>query len=183
MATEVTGLKQKIYEEDVETGAAASEETMTKFAGSMNLTLDTNLIPIHFDIHGPYNITPVPDNKVDKFYCVPFNCEIVASHFYTGENPGSSGTTEIDVLKKPLSGSEVSIFSTRPKIPASAGAEADIIQEYLPATSTIRLATGGTIAVLSSTQLSKYDVLKFSFIDKPVGTIDKCGFVLFVRPR
>lgn len=179
---EVSGLIDKILEEDVETGAAASEATMTKFAASLNKTVDTNMVCIHFDIHGPYNIVGVPDNKVDKFYVVPFDCEIVASHFYTGELPGSSGNTEIDVVKKPLVGSETSIFSTRPKIPASAGAEADIIQEYLPALSTIRLATGGTIAALVGTTLSKYDVLKFNFIDKPVGTVDKCGFVLIVRP-
>ncbi|HNC40295.1 MAG TPA: hypothetical protein PK522_00770 [Nitrosomonas sp.] len=183
MATEVTQIKQKIYEEDVETGAAASEETMTKFGGSLNLLLDKTIFPVHFDIHGPYNITGVPDAKVDKFYCVPFDAEIVGSHFYTGENPGSSGSTEIDILRKPLSGGTASIFSTRPIIPASAGAEADIIQTYLPSASTIRGATGGTDAVLSSTQLDAYDVLKFSFIDKPVGTVDKCGFVLWLRAR
>jgi len=181
MATEVAGLLSKIYEEDVETGAAASEATMTKFGGTVNKLVDSLLVQIHFDIHGPYNIIGVPDNKVDKFYIVPFDCEIIASHFYTGENAGSSGNTEIDILKKPLVGAEVSIFSTRPIIPASAGTEADIIQEYVP-TSTIRLASGGTIAVLSSPTLSKYDVLKFNFIDKPVGTVDKCGFVLLVRP-
>lgn len=183
MATEVAGLIQKIYEEDVETGAAASEATMTKFAGTMNKLADSIVIPIHFDVHGPYNITGVPDNKVDKFYVIPYDCEILFSHFYTGENPGASGSTEIDIIKKPLIGSEVSIFSTRPVIPASAGAEADIIQEYLPALNTVRLATGGTIAVLTGTTLNKYDVLKFNIISKPVGTIDKMGFNLIIRPR
>lgn len=177
----VAGLKQYIYEEDVETGAAASEATMTKIAATTNLTTDTNMVSVHFDIHGSYNIVGVPDNKVDKFYVVPFDAEIVACHFYTGENNGSTGNTEIDILKKPLVGSEISIFSTRPIIPAGVS-EADIIQEFLPA-STIRLASGGTVAVLSSTQLSKYDVLKFNFIAKPVGTVDKCGFNLFIRPR
>jgi hypothetical protein len=182
MATIVPSLKQYIYVEDVETGAAASESTMTKFAGAMNLTTDFNMMSIHFDIHGSYNITGVPDNKVDKFYIIPFDCEIVASHFYTGENNGATGNTEIDVIKKPLIGSEVSIFTTRPII-LSNTAEADIIQEYLPALSTIRLASGGTIAALTGTTLNKYDVLKFNFISKPVGTVDKCGFNLLVRPR
>jgi hypothetical protein len=183
MATLVPNLKQKIYEEDVETGAAASEATMTKIAGTINIFADYNFYPIHFDIHGPYNIIGVPDNKVDKFYLVPYNCEIVACHFYTGENVGSSGSVEVDVIKKPLVGSETSIFSTRPVIPASAGTEADTIQEFLPVATNIRLATGGTAPVLVSTQLDQYDVLKFNIISKPVGTLDKMGLVLLIRPR
>lgn len=183
MATFVPNLVQKIYEEDVETGAAASEATMTKIAGTINIFADYNLFPIHFDIHGPYNIIGVPDNKVDKFYLVPYNCEIVACHFYIGENVGSSGSVEVDVVKKPLVGAETSIFSTRPVIPASAGSQADIIQEFLPAASNIRLATGGTAPVLIGTQLDQYDVLKFNIISKPVGTVDKMGLVLLIRPR
>lgn len=183
MATIVSGLKQYLYEEDIETGAAASEATMTKLAGVANLTTDTNVMSIHFDIHGPYNIVGVPDNKTDKFFLVPFNAEIVAAHFYVGVNQGSSGNSEIDVIKKPLVGAEVSLFTTRPIIPVSAGTEADIIQEFLPSLSTARLATGGTIAVLTGTTLNKHDVLKFNIIDKPVGTIDKMGFNLIIRPR
>ena len=183
MATFVPNLIQKIYEEDVETGAAASEATMTKIAGTINVFADSNILSIHFDIHGSYNIIGVPDNKVDKFYVIPYDAEIVACHFYVGENPGSSGSTEIDVIKKPLVGSETSIFSTRPIIPASAGAEADIIQEFLPSVTNIRLASGATAPVLTGTQLDKYDVLKFNFIQKPVGTVDKCGINILIRPR
>lgn len=178
----VSNLKQKIYVEDVETGASASEATMNKFAGSLNLLLDTAVFPIHFDIHGSYNIVGVPDNKTDKFYIVPFDCEILAAHFYLGENVGSSGNAEVDVIKKPLVGSETSIFTTRPNLPATAGAEADIIQEFLPTATNIRLGTGGTAPVLVSSTLSKYDVLKFNIINKPVGTVDKMGLVLIVRP-
>jgi hypothetical protein len=68
-------------------------------------------------------------------------------------------------------------------IPASAGIEADTIQEFLPVATNIRLATGATAPVLVSTQLDQYDVLKFNIISKPVGTLDKMGLVLLIRPR
>lgn len=184
MATLVSNLKQKLYVEDVESGAAASESVMTKVAGTVNLLADTSTYAIHFDIHGPYNIIGVPDNKVDKYYIVPYDAEIYAIHYYLGVNVGSGGTAEVDVVNKPFSGgAEASIFTTRPIIPASAGTESDIIREFLPSVSTIRLATGGTAPALTSTQLSKYDVLKFNMIAKPTGTVDKLGLVLLIRPR
>lgn len=181
MATIVNGVFQKIYIEDVQTGASASEETMTKFAGSLNKLVDSIFLPVHFDIHGSYNIIGVPDNKVDKFYLVPFDCKIAIIHFYAGENVGS-GFMEVDVVRKPLSGGESSIFSTRPKLSSSDGSQTDLIMDFI-ANTTPRKGAGATSPVLSIANLSKYDVLKFNIITKPTGFIDKLGLVIYLMPN
>ena len=179
---EVTPLKQLILVEEVETGASASEATMTKIAGSVNHAVTNNFMTCAFNLHGPYWITPVPDANVDIEWIAPCAMEIVKIHFYH-KAAGGSGTCEVDVLKYPLAGGSSSIFSTRPAIPFSAGNGVRIITDYSGTTPTdVALPAGCTAPRLSSVTVAANDVLKISFIQKQGSSAEGVGLHLVMRP-
>lgn len=182
MATKVPGLKNSIYVEDVETGAAASEATMNKFGASVNKLLDEVWYSLHWIANGSYWITSSPEYSMDKELLVPFDCEIVKIRVYN-KTAGTSGTSECDIEKRQLAGSWSTIFTTRPKIPFSSGANAQIITQHLPTTSTIYASAGTTVPVLASTQLSANDVLRFNFLDKQAKPSEGFGIELVLRSR
>ncbi len=182
MATEIANLKRKIFEEDMKTGAAASEATQTKVGGNINKILDETCQSFHWIANGSYWITTVPDNAMDKEFLVPFNCEIVKMRTYN-KTPGLSGTTECDIVKKQPGGGFATIFSTRPKIPFGSGVDAEIVQSFLPAPSTIFASIGTTIGVLASTNLNENDILRFNFVDKQSSPAEGFGLQIIVRCR
>ena len=182
MATKVPGLKNSIYVEDVETGAAASEATMNKFGASVNKLLDEVWYSLHWIANGSYWITSFPEYSMDKELLVPFDCEIVKIRVYN-KTAGTSGTSECDIEKRQLAGSWSTIFTTRPKIPFSSGANAQIITQHLPTTSTIYASAGTTVPVLASTQLNANDVLRFNFLDKQTQPSEGFGIELVLRSR
>lgn len=182
MGTYVSNLKQKIYQEDVETGAAASEATMTKFGGSLNKMLDETWYSLHWIANGSYWITSAPEYSMDKELLVPFDCEIVKIRVYN-KTAGTSGNSECDIEKRQLAGSWSTIFTTRPRIPFSSGAGAQIITQHLPTTSTIYASAGTTVPVLASTQLSANDVLRFNFISKQSTPAEGFAIEILLRSR
>jgi hypothetical protein len=182
MASEVTSLIQKILDEDVKTGASASEAIMNKFAASVNALLDTNTVNVEFNAHGSYWITTTPDNNCDVEFLVPWDCEIVKMHFYH-KVAGASGNCEVDVIRFPIGGGSSSIFSTRPIIPFSAGNDARIIQQFFPTILNLKTCTGGVLPILATNQLAANDVLKFNFINKQTANAEGVGLHLVIRPR
>jgi hypothetical protein len=178
---EVTPLKQLILVEEVETGASASEATMTKIAGSVNHAVTKNFLTCAFNLHGPYWITGVPDTNVDIEWIAPCDMEIVKIHFYH-KDAGASGTCEVDVLKYPLAGGSASIFSTRPSISYTAGNGARVIVDYADETPTdVSVPSGCTAPRLSAFTVSENDVLKISFIQKQASPAEGVGLHLVMR--
>lgn len=182
MGTYVSNLKQKIYQEDVETGAAASEATMTKFGGSLNKMLDETWYSLHWIANGSYWITSYPEYSMDKELLVPFDCEIVKIRVYN-KTAGTSGTSECDIEKQQPGGAWSTIFTTRPKIPYTSGNNASIITQHLPTVSTIYASAGTTVPVLASTQLSANDVLRFNFLDKQAKPSEGFAVEILLRSR
>lgn len=182
MATYVSNLKQKIYVEDVETGAAASEATMTKFGGSLNKVLDEVWYSIHFIANGSYWITSAPEYSMDKEMMIPFNCEIVKMRVYN-RTAGGSGTSECDIEKKQPNGSWSTIFTTRPKVPYTSGSDAEIVTQHLPSVSTIFASVGTTVPVLNSTSLNANDILRFNWITKQTASAEGFGLEILLRSR
>lgn len=179
---EVPGLKQLVFSEDVETGASASEATMTKIAGTLNHVAEKQFLYCAFNLHGSYWITGVPDPNVDIEFLVPCDCEIVKIQMYH-KDAGASGTCEMDVLRFPLAGGSASIFSTRPAIPSTAGANARILTDYSTGTpNDLSLPAGSTAPRLAISQLDENDVLKVSFIQKQASSAEGVGVHIILRP-
>jgi hypothetical protein len=179
---DVTPLKQNLQEEDLKSGAAASESTMDKVGSSVNFWNNYYEGGRFWIINGPYDITSVPDNGIDGWVPCPFDMEIFGV-FFAGFESGTSGTSEIDILKYPVGGgSPVTIFTTRPAAPASVGDDFIIQTEEIPSYSIVRQTVGTTAPVLVSTQLDKGDALKLNWVTKAVGG---AGLTvgLFMRPR
>lgn len=178
---EISPLKQDLYEEDFRAGAAATEDTMNKVGSSVNFWNNRYEGVRPWVISGPYSITPVPDNGIDGYIACPYDMEIFGV-FIGALTAGSSGTSEIDVVKYPVVGSPATIFTTRPAIPSTSGSDAFIQVETLPSYSVIRQAAGTTAPVLASTELTKGDVLKLNWISKQTGG-EGLTVALFIRPR
>lgn len=180
---EVEPLKQNLEEEDVKTGAAASESTMDKAAGSINFWNQRYEGVRYWVINGPYSITPVPDNGIDGFIACPYDMEIFGV-FVAALSGGVSGNTEFDIIKYPAAGGPgVTIFTQRPVIPFDADEFPAFIQvETLPTYSIVRQTGGTTAPTLTGTTLDKGDVLGLNFIDKMVGG-EGATVAVFLRPR
>lgn len=79
----------------------------------------------NFKLNGVFNKQGVPLNAQDGLFRFDVASTIV-DFSLAREIAGSSGTTEVDIQIKPPAGAWTSIFSTKPAIGASAGAEAAI---------------------------------------------------------
>lgn len=183
MAIEVPAEKNLLVDEDVKTGASASEATMTKAAGNIHKALLEGCRSMHFMANGRYSVTAFPENAVDREWIVPFNCEIVMIRAFS-KTAGVSGSTEVDIEKKQPGGAWATIFSTRPAIPFGAGDDGEIVQEFLPSVNPVFASAGCIAPVLVSTEMDQYDILRMNFVDKQQGPlVEGFGIEILVRPR
>lgn len=179
---EITPLKQNLQEEDLRSGAAASESTMDKVGSSVNFWNHRYEGGRAWIINGKHDVTSVPDNGIDGWIPCPYDMEIFQV-FFGGFESGTAGTSEIDILKYPVGGgAPVSIFTTRPAAIFSAGDDFSVHTEELPSYSVI-FQTATTVApVLASTALSKGDRLKLNWVSKTTGG-EGVTVILYMRPR
>jgi hypothetical protein len=174
--------KQNLQIEDLRTGAAASEATMQKVGGAVNFWNSYFEGTKQWNANGPYSITGVPDNGIDGVYPAWSDCEIYGVAFHNSE-AGSSGDTEFDILRHPVGGGPaVSIFSTRPKIPFSAGNDARVIVQVLPTPTILFQSPGVTAPVMALTQLDAGDLLTMNIVAKQVDG-KSASLSLAIRPR
>lgn len=180
--SDISPLKQNLQEEDLRSGAAASESTMDKVGSSVNFWNDRYEGVRYWVLNGGYSIIPVPDDGVDGFIFCPYDMEIFG--FSMGAlKAGTSGSSEIDIVKDPVGGgSAVSIFTQRPIIPYTSGDRSFVQIESVPSYSIVRASAGVTAPTLVSTQLSKGDVLSMNWVSKQVGG-EGLTVGLFTRPR
>jgi hypothetical protein len=111
----LTPLLSDIQLESVEADAAASSGTVQQIAQMTQHYGKYSSDLFSFKASGPYSITSVPDVQVDGSRTIVFPSSIHAFSF-VNHIAGSSGYTEIDLIKKPTSGPDVSIFTTKPRI-------------------------------------------------------------------
>jgi hypothetical protein len=167
---------------DVQAGAAASEATMQKIGASVNFWNAFFEGTREWNFNGRYDIIPAPQFGVDGMQFAWSDCEIYALGFFN-QVAGSAGDFEIDIIRHPANGDPpTSIFTTRPKIPSSAGNDARIVQQFLPTVQTLFSSPGVTVPVLALTQLTAGDGLTANIIGKQTGG-QSAGIALALRPR
>jgi hypothetical protein len=182
MASPVPNLKDPILDEDVKTGASASEATMFKIAGNANKSIEEDHRNPSWMANGFYWITAAPEMQVDRQWRVPFDCEIHGLYAFN-KTAGASGVTEIDIEKHQPGDVWTTIFSTRPAFDFSSGDDAELSQTFTPAAVTDYASAGVTEAVLASTDLNAGDILRMNFIDKQTSYAEGFGIQLLLRAK
>lgn len=115
------GSRLFIQSEQVVTRRPTSESLFQPMAGSINSILARNYFATVFSANGSYR-GALGRNRFDGFFRFKFNAQIIAVSILNGD-PGTSGTTEVDILRFTASGGiGSSIFSTTPKITSAAPA-------------------------------------------------------------
>lgn len=168
--------RRNIKEEEVRYRAAVSESTGFKIAGAINFINTYQYNTKDFFLNGEYGIATVPATALDGLYVFPFNVEIFDAAMFNLV-AGSGGTTELDVkIATAPGGAFASIFSTTPKIAATAGAAAWV--------KTGGSGTGLTAPVISGgvLQVAAGSAIRLDLIQKQTGSPKNCGINIFFRP-
>lgn len=182
-------------EEETRYKAAVSESVAQKLAGSANF-INLRQFDIHaFKLNGPYFSVAPPSYAADGVYLFPFDAEIINIGLFC-QTPGTSGTTEVDVLKASTSsGAFTSIFSTTPKLTSAASANAFFLSyditdalttsPHYQAWAAHTPPTGGTAAVLNGGapyNVSAGDCLRLDILQAATGA-ENFELIVFHRPR
>lgn len=114
--------------EELETGAAASEGTVSKMGGNVNHLLLKPHFTMTWKINGPYSLKAPTEQFVDGDFTLPFFGRVVG-YAMTHYGVGSSGQFEIDIQAHDPSVSPASIFSQRPALSYLAGANATLSKD------------------------------------------------------
>lgn len=168
----------EITVQEMQTGSAASESTMNRVGGDLNLLLTAGPIFLHWTANGPYSNGGTPQTRVDGERMLMDNCKLVGFFLHT-ETAGSAGTLEIDILRRTTGGSSATIFSTTPKILFSSGNNSRIGKDFRDST-VLWTATGATQAALSISSFLKGEVLSMNINGIQTGGQD-FDFGLFFR--
>ena len=172
----VPDLKKYIDLLEIKYKSAVAESTFTKIAGMVNFIGHRTHEKKDFFVNGTYRAF-LGQNGVDGITIFQFDAEIFAVYMFNTV-AGSGGTTELDIKKQTASGGAYStIFTTTPKIDASAG-------------NSVRIGTGetgsGMVApVLISTpfNVSAGEALRVDVLQAQTGDPQNCGIILHYRPR
>lgn len=171
---DLSAQKNMIQVEETSPQSGITQGMLSRVGQGMNFINTRQLDCHHFNINGPYYGLETPYNLGDGYISFPFAFEIVEVLVFTGDAVGSD-TTELDIKWKPqTSGSFQSIFSTTPKINATASAFTQASIGYAP--------TGFVSPVLSKTQFAAYDYLKLELLQVQTGEPNGVFVKVFTRP-
>lgn len=175
--TALNPVRNIIQQEETRFEAAVSEGTLGRVGETLNLISLRQCNQADFNLNGKYNIIATPFYFGDGYITYPFPWEIVDVLLFTGENTGSSGTSEFDIKWIAEAGvSYASICSTTPKYTSSA-----------PVNRMCRIGAtppaGMTSAVLSKTQFDAYDIVKLDVLQAVAGSVNGAYIKIFTRPR
>jgi hypothetical protein len=175
----ITGQRNLITVEEMQTGSAAAENTMSKVGADLNLLLTEAPVIYSWCANGPYSTGGVPQTKVDGLRMVIDNLEL-CGYFLSVESFGTSGTLEVDILRITTGGSSASIFSTTPKL--TSAATGNYVATDFRTNTQIYSPTGGTAGVASITNYSAGDKLQMNINNVQLGA-NGFSFQLFFRAR
>ncbi len=172
--TLVTALRKLLYVEGLMFRGAVSEEAVQRIASSCNFINLYQHGAKQFFLNGRYGAMVAPYQGADGQEFFEYDAEIINVHMYN-MYPGSGGTTELDILyeETPGDGFTNSIFSTTPKIDASAGDARISIGATFP---------GCVAPVLAQTKFPAQTALRLKIVTKQTGAPRNCGIVIHYRP-
>jgi hypothetical protein len=169
-----------IQEEETRFKAAVSEAVMQKFGKLGNFINTRQYDTKAFFLNGRYGQSTVPLHGIDGAYIFPFDATIFNVYIFNLV-AGSSGTTELDVKRVTASGGAGStIFSTTPKIAATAGANAYVGVGGSGVGLTAPIFTGASTTTFD---VDADDMIYVSMIQKQAGNPENSGLLVCFRPR
>lgn len=161
-------------------GAAASESTVTQIAENTNFNSEYQGRDPQWKLNGPYQ-SKVAGFVFDGSWIAPTDCKI---YYFSMSNliAGSSGTTEIDILKHTTSGAGSTIFSTRPSMTSAVGNNGYMAKRFADTPVTDENPAGTTLPVFISLDLNRGDMLTCQIVSVQTGA-SNLNVTLNVRPR
>jgi hypothetical protein len=175
----VTPAKIDLYEQEIKAGAAASEATMQRIASSVNFWNAFYEGQRGWFLNGKYGILGVPQTGVDGAYPCVTDMELYGFCMYNLV-AGSNGSTELDVIVRPSTGSPFSLFTVKPKIPYNSGNNARMIINVSTNT-VVAQSSFVTLPTFAVTTLSAGTLLTLDLTQAQTGG-ESCGLLLALRP-
>ena len=172
--------KIDLFEQEIQSGSAASEDTMQRGAASVNFWNAFYEGQRGWFVNGPYALFTPPIIGIDGAYGCITDMEIYGFIMYNLVT-GTSGNTELDVQVTPAVGAPYSLFSTKPVINFQAGNNARMIINVFE-NQVVAQSSNTTLPVFVTTQLNAGDLLTLNLNQAQPGA-ESCGLVLALRPR
>jgi len=178
MGTPVTPIRNTIYYEGSQFRNAVSEDLIQRLGSSINFINAYQYTEKQFFLNGPYsNLPSYPQTFSDGLVFFQYDAEIIDVWAFS-ITPGSSGTTEIDVLRATTSGgSFTSIFSTTPKFTSASASGV-----WTDSAGITPVQTGVTRPVLATVNVNQGDALRVDLVSAMQGAYNT-GIVIHYRPR
>jgi len=177
--TDITDARTLIQEEETRYRAPASESMFTRVGGAINHIMNRQYDTHSFFLNGRY--TPGAGTvNLDGLYVFQFDVEVVAISFGNAV-PGTTGNTTIDIHKLTGGGTDAgSIFTVKPAITTSAGADSYAAENYETATSVS--PAGYTLPTLTSLNFDQFEALRLD-LDSAMTGAENLFFNIHFRPR
>jgi hypothetical protein len=175
----VTPAKIDLYEQEIKSGAAASEATMQRIASSVNFWNAFYEGQRAWFLNGRYSAFGTPQTYVDGAYPCVTDMELYGFCMYNLV-AGSSGFTELNVIVHPPSGPSFSLFTVTPKIPHNSGNVARMIINVSTNT-VVAQSLYVTLPVFAVTTFTAGTLLTLDLTQAQTGG-ESCGLILALRP-
>jgi hypothetical protein len=176
----VTPEKIDLFEQEIQSGSAASEDTMQRVAASVNFWNSFYEGQRGWFVNGNYSLFSTPIVGIDGAYGCITDMDVYGFTMFNLV-AGTSGNTELDIQVTPAVGAPYSLFSTKPVINFQSGNTARIITNVTTNT-VLAQSSFTTLPVFSTTQLNAGDLLTLNLNQAQVGG-QSCGLILALRPR
>jgi len=176
----VSPILNDLYEQELSSGSAASEDTMQKVASSVNFWNAFYEGQRGWFVNGNYSLFNTPIVGVDGAYGCITNMSVYGITVFNLV-AGSSGNTELDIQVNPAVGGSYSLFSTKPVLNYQSGNNARIIMNATTG-QVLAQSSFSTLPELATTNLLAGDLLTLN-INQVQNNGQSCGLVLSLRPR
>ena len=171
-----------IFEEETNRRSSLSEALFSRVGASINFINQKQYDSHAFHFNGDYGEGVLVSPGLDGIFPILFDMEIVGITMWN-RMAGTSGVTEIDLIKFSGSGNEVgSIFSVTPKFNSQVGDNAFLIKSVLSDTVLTQPSAGSTEPVFSSVNIDAGEAI-FCQIKSAMNGAQDCSILINFRPR
>ena len=172
--------KINLFEEEIQSGSAASEDTMQRVAASVNFWNTFYEGQRGWFLNGVYGSLGVPQIGVDGAYPALTDLDVIGFSMYNLV-AGSSGLTELDIQVVPPTGPTVSLFTVKPQINFQSGNNSRMIVDVANNV-VLAQSTFTTLPTFATTVIQAGSLLTLNLSNAQVGG-QSCGLILALRPR
>jgi len=168
--SDITGERKLIQSEEVAYAAAVSSGTGSRIGSVLNFHTMSQHQKMSWKFNGKYGRSTSAQTGVDGSVFIMRDCIIIGFAMSNLVN-GTSGSTEIDIIRFQSSGSGTTIFGTRPQISTAGGNNVFMSAWYDP-NEVLENPSGTLLPSYTSMLLNKGDMLTFNFVQRMAGAQD-----------